>query len=77
MDLQSRKIEFVQDFLELQSEEAISRLEKLLKKEKKNANEQEIKPMTKEELNKRIDQSESDFKKNRFKNTSEILSKYQ
>jgi len=36
MDLQSRKTEFVQDFLKLQSEEAISRLEKLLKKEKKN-----------------------------------------
>jgi len=33
MDLQSRKIEFVQEFLKLQSEEAISRLEKLLKKE--------------------------------------------
>jgi hypothetical protein len=34
MDLQSRKIEFVQEFLKLRSEEAISRLEKLLKKEK-------------------------------------------
>ncbi len=76
MDLQSRKIEFVQDFLKLQSEEAISRLEKLLKKEKKNIVEEEIKPMTKKELNKRIDQSEADFKNNRYKKTSELLSKY-
>ena len=30
MDLQSRKIVFVQEFLKLQSEEAIARLEKLL-----------------------------------------------
>jgi len=60
MDLQSRKIEFVQDFLKLQSEEAISKLEKLLKKE----------------LNKRIEQSEADFKNNRYKKTSELLSKY-
>jgi len=76
MDLQSRKIEFVQDFLKLQSEEAISRLEKLLKKEKKNVVGEEFKPMTKKELNKRIDQSEADFKNNRFKKTSELLSKY-
>jgi chemotaxis protein CheY-P-specific phosphatase CheC len=77
MDLQSRKIEFIQEFLKLQSEEAISRLEKLLKKEKINVVEEESKPMTKKELNKRIDQSESDFEKNRFKKTSELLSKYQ
>lgn len=77
MDLQTRKIEFVQEFLKLQSEEAISRLEKLLKKEKKTATGKDFKPMTKEELNKRIDQSESDFKNNRFKQTSELLSKYE
>jgi len=76
MDLQSRKIEFVQDFLKLQSEEAISRLEKLLKKEKKNVIGKEIKPMTKKELSKRIDQSEADFKNNRYKKTSQLLSKY-
>jgi len=34
MDLEARKIEFIQDFLKLQSEEAIARLEKVLKKEK-------------------------------------------
>ena len=77
MDLQSRKIEFVQDFLKLQSEEAISRLERLLKKEKKNVIGKEFKSMTKKELNKRIDQSESDFNNNRYKKTSELLSKYE
>jgi ribosomal protein L29 len=76
MDLQSRKIEFVQDFLKLESEEAICRLEKLLKKEKKNVVGKEIKTMTKKELNKRIDQSEADFKNNRYKKTSQLLSKY-
>ncbi len=34
MDLEARKIEFIQEFLKLQSEEAITRLEKVLKKEK-------------------------------------------
>lgn len=77
MDLQSRKIEFIQEFLKLKNEEAISRLEKLLKKEKKASIGEDLKPMTKEELNQRIDQSESDFKNDRFKRTSELLSKYE
>ena len=77
MDLQTRKIEFVQEFLKLQDEEAVARLEKLLEKEKKTDNVKEIKPMSKEELNQRIDQSESDFENNRFKTTSELLSKIQ
>lgn len=37
MGLQSRKLEFVQAFLKLQSEEVITQLEKLLKKETKKS----------------------------------------
>lgn len=33
MNIETRKIKFVQEFLKLQSEEAISRLEKILSKE--------------------------------------------
>ena len=77
MNIEARKIEFIQEFLKLQSEEAISKLEKILKKEKNVSNERAFKPMTIEELNKRIDQSESDFKNNRFKTSSELLAKYE
>lgn len=76
MDLQSRKIEFIQEFLKIQSEEAISKLEKLLKKEKKSLDKTQY-PMTKKELNQRIDRSEDDFKNNRYKTSTELLSKYQ
>ena len=76
MNLEARKIEFVQEFLKLQSEEAVSRLEKILKKEKSAIDERIFEPMTQEELDKRIDQSESDFQNNRFKNSSELLAKY-
>lgn len=76
MNLESRKIEFIQKFLKIQSEDIISRLEKLLKKEKKTYDEKIFEPMTVDELNKRIDQSESDFKNNRFKTSSELLAKY-
>ncbi len=77
MNLEARKIEFVQEFLKLQSEEAVSRLEKILKNERNAADEGIFEPLTPDELNKRIDQSESDFRNNKFKSGSEILSKYQ
>lgn len=77
MNLEMRKIEFVQEFLKLQSEEAISRLERTLRKEQKTSDVRIVEPMTHEELNKRIDRSESDFRNNRFKSSSELLVKYQ
>lgn len=76
MNLEARKIEFVQEFLKLQSEETISILEKILRKEQKSSIEDKVSPMTHEELNRRIDKSESDFHDNRFKSSSELLAKY-
>ena len=62
--------------MELQSEPAISRLEELLRKEKEKVSDMAKEPMTEIELNQRIDQSEADFKNNRFKKTSELITKY-
>lgn len=78
MDLQTRKIEFVQEFLKIQSEEVISQLENLLKsRNKKNEDENEFfSPFSIEEFNRRIDQSEDDFKKGKYKTTSQLLEKY-
>lgn len=72
MDLQTRKIEFVQEFLKLQSEELVSQFENLLKKKMQKKAE----PMSVAELNSRIDQSENDFKSGKFKTSEELLSKY-
>lgn len=77
MSLEARKIEFIQEFLKLQSEKAVSRLEKILRKEKNSSYDSTLEPMTQEELNKRIDQSESDFKQNRFKTSAEVLAKFE
>ena len=77
MNLEARKIEFIKEFLKLQSEEAISRLEKILRKEKIASEKRLFEPMTQDELNKRIDQSESDFQNNRFKSSAELLAKYE
>jgi hypothetical protein len=73
MDLQTRKISFVQEFLSIQSEEVISRLEKYLKKEKISMEEKSFKPMTIEELNRRINQSEQDSINGRLTESKDLL----
>lgn len=76
MDLQTRKIEFVQEFLKIQSEELISQLENLLKNKSNLDDNDFFNPMSIEEFNNRIDQSENDFKNERYKTTSQLLEKY-
>ena len=75
MDLQSRKIEFVQEFLKLQSEEVISRLEKILWNETLTSTEKEVEPMTVQEFNDRIDKSMEDSKHGRLIKASDLKAK--
>ena len=76
MDIQGRKIEFVQSFLGLQSEKVITQFENLLKKSKKMEAEKRVKPLSVEELNERISTSEKDFENKRFKTSTKLLAKY-
>ncbi|MEM6687384.1 MAG: hypothetical protein AAF617_16510 [Bacteroidota bacterium] len=61
MNLQTRKIKFVQEFLKIQSEEVLSQLKHILKIENDGSGEK-IKPFTIEEYNSRINQSIEDSK---------------
>ncbi|MBA0883933.1 hypothetical protein [Flavobacterium undicola] len=72
MDLQTRKILFVQEFLKLESEKAIFLLEKLLEKETKN--DSEFSPMSLQEYQKRIDQSIDDSLNGRLTESNQLLS---
>ncbi|WP_291134348.1 hypothetical protein [Flavobacterium sp. UBA7663] len=72
MDLQTRKILFVQEFLKLESEKAITHLEKLLVKETKS--DSAFAPMSIQEFQKRIDQSSNDSKNGRLTESNELLS---
>lgn len=76
MNLESRKLEFIQEFLKLQSEETIALLEKILKKDTKSKINKAFKPMTQKELDNRIDQSETDFRKQIFRTSDDLLAKY-
>jgi len=73
MDLQTKKIHFIQEVLRLKNEEIINKLEKLLYKERKKLAKKEFGPMTIEEFNSLIDQAEEDSKNNRLYHAGEIL----
>ncbi len=67
MDIQTRKIEFVQEFLKIQNEELITRFEQLLE-----AN-SDIEPMSMEEFNTRIDNSLLDSENNNITENEALI----
>lgn len=71
MDIQTRKIAFIQEFLKLQNEELLSRLESLLRADKSKNN--DFEPMTIDELNSRIDQSINDSENGKLTTSDELL----
>ncbi|RZL42771.1 MAG: hypothetical protein EOP00_23145 [Pedobacter sp.] len=73
MDIQSRKISFIKEFLELQSEKTISLLEKVLKSETKNKV-LEIEPMTIEQYQARIKISIQDSQNGNVTEADDLLS---
>ena len=71
MDLQTRKIQFIQEVLRLKNEKIIEKLEKILHQEKKKGM-KEFSQMTMEEFNALIAQAEDDSLNNRLFNAGEI-----
>lgn len=69
MDIQTRKIEFVQEFLKLQSEKKITQLENILRMKEDT----QFQPMSMEEFNKRIDKSLSDSENDRVTKADDLL----
>lgn len=69
MDIQTRKLEFIQEFLKIQSEDLISRLEKILKN-----TEDDFIPFSLDEFNARIDESIQDSENDRVIESSELFS---
>ncbi|HUH26524.1 MAG TPA: hypothetical protein VLY87_07840 [Flavobacterium sp.] len=76
MDIQTRKIEFVRDFLKMQNEELLTLMEKLLYSTKMDY-ENDIQPMTVEELNSRIDKSMEDSKNGKLTKSSDLITEIQ
>ncbi len=72
MNIEARKIQFVQEFLKLKNEEIISHLQNILKIEVSNP----LECFSIEEFKERIDKSEKDFKAGRIIENSGIKAKY-
>ncbi len=75
MDLEARKISFVQEFLRLQNEDIILGLEKMLHKNKAELLEKNLKPMSLKKFNDEIDKALDDSQNNRITSAIDLKSK--
>jgi hypothetical protein len=72
MDIQTRKINFVQEFLRLRNIKLIEKLEKILLEDKAKDYEANLKPMSIDNFNKMIDKSIDDVKQGNVVNAREL-----
>ncbi|WDF62400.1 hypothetical protein [Flavobacterium sp. KACC 22763] len=77
MDLEARKISFVQEFLRLQNEEIVNQLENLLHEQKVQLLDLEMKPMSLDQFNNEIDQSINDVAQGRITSAKDLKSRIQ
>lgn len=77
MNIEAKKLSFIQEFLSIDNEKIINTLENLLHKIKLETYEEEMKPMSIEQLNSEIDSAIEDEKNNRFTNAKELKQKIQ
>jgi hypothetical protein len=75
MNLESRKISFVQEFLRLQNEEIVSSLENFLQKQKSELIDADYKPMTMAQLDSEIELAMEDSKNNRMTSVQNLKTK--
>ena len=72
MDLQTRKIHFIQEFLRTANSSILEKFEDMLRQERKKMYEKEIKPMTLGQYEQRIDKAIDDFKNNKVTNAKKL-----
>jgi hypothetical protein len=72
MDIQTRKINFVQEFLRLRNIKLIEKLEKILLEDKAREYEANLKPMSMDNFNKKIDKSIEDATQGNVINAREL-----
>ncbi|MEC4116640.1 hypothetical protein [Myroides phaeus] len=74
MDIQTRKLEFIKEFLKVHNEELINRLENLLYAEPISYDDTIEEVMSIQELKERVEKSLSDSKNNRLTSNEDLLS---
>lgn len=77
MNLETRKISLVQEFLRIDNEKIINALENALHKIKSENFDENLKPMSIEEFNDEIDMAINDVDNNRITNVVDLKNKIQ
>ena len=75
MNIQSRKLILIEEFLNISDENLISKLEFLIRQEKKNLLEKELKPMSLNEFHNMIDKAIQDSDSGRVISHEELKNK--
>jgi len=76
MNIETRKISFIQEFLRIQNEEIVIGLEKLLREQKSEQYENDLKPMDLKQFNDEIDQALVDSENDRVIKATELKEKW-
>jgi hypothetical protein len=76
MNIEARKLSFIQEFLRVQTEDIVIGLEKLLKEKKSEQYENDLKPMGLDQLNKEIDQALMDSENDRVIKATKLKEKW-
>lgn len=72
MDLQTRKLQFIQEFLRTANSNMLDKFEKLLRQERKKSYDDALNPMTQEEYIHRIEEAVKDYKNNKVSNVRKL-----
>lgn len=73
MDIQARKLHFVQEFLRVADDELVTKLEKLLLVERKKKLNKELDLLTLKEFNEIVEKSEEDFENGRVSEARNLI----
>ncbi len=76
MNIESRKLLFIQEFLRIQNEEIVEGLEKVLKEWKAKQYEKGMKPMSRKQFNNEIDKAMEDSHEDNVVKAKDLLKKW-
>lgn len=72
IDIQTRKLRFMEEYIRLTDETIIEKLAQLLREEKQKTMQAKLTPMTTEQLAEKLDLSEKDIREGRLHTQAEI-----
>jgi hypothetical protein len=73
MDIQARKLHFVQEFLRVADDDIVTKLEKLLQFERQKKLTEDLNAMTMNEFKEIVEKSEEDFKNGRVTEARNLI----